>query len=104
MWTKRLRDELASDPDGPIPVLLNAWEDDFVDDPFLSIVLSLVEALEQLQNRPAVDLSRLKRAAKQVAWFGVGLANSFVRTSTGIDPAAAGKLAEEKSPKCYGLF
>lgn len=99
MWSKRLRQRLDDSPDGPMPVLLNAWEDDFVGDPLLSIVLSLVSELEQLRDVPARDLSGLKNAAKQVVWFGVSLANNFVRSSTGIDPLAAGKLAEEKSAK-----
>ena len=99
MWSKRLRQRLDDSPDGPMPVLLNAWEDDFVGDPLLSIVLSLVSELEQLKGLPARDLSGLKNAAKKVVWFGVGLANNFVSSSTGIDPLAAGKLAEEKSAK-----
>lgn len=99
MWSKRLRQRLNDNADAPVPVLLNAWEDDFVRDPLLSIVLSLVSELEQLKGVPARDLSGLKNAAKQVVWFGVGLANNFVSSSTGIDPLAAGKLAEERSAK-----
>lgn len=99
MWTKRMRENLSSGSDGPIPVLLNAWEDDFVGDPLLSIMLSLVSEIEQHKVASVSDLSGLKRAAKQVAWFGVGLANSFVRGATTVDVVAAGKLAEEKSGK-----
>ncbi|TWT79467.1 hypothetical protein CA13_08680 [Planctomycetes bacterium CA13] len=72
MWFIRMRGELKNDSDGPIPVLLNVWAGDFAGDSLLSIVLSFVSELEQMQSAPASDLSALKKVAKQVAWFGVG--------------------------------
>lgn len=98
MWRNHLLDEQRKTADAPMPVLINAWEDDYCGDPLLSIVASLVKAIEgEYSDNPTQLTNRLRNAANQVAWFGIGLANSFVSSSTGLDVAAAAKLAEEKT-------
>lgn len=57
MWSKRMREQVESNSECPIPFLLNAWEDDFVGDPLLSIVLSLVSELEDLRSATPTRLA-----------------------------------------------
>ena len=97
MWANLLREKHETDPTSPLPILINAWEDDFCGEPLLSLVASFSKALEDEEGTSATIGKRIRKAARQVFWFGVGLANSIVRAKTGADPVAAGKLAQEKT-------
>lgn len=78
----------------PMPVILNAWESDHCGDPMIAILSGLIGAAERWA-KPKPEAGKLKKAAKDVLWFSVGLANSFV-SKVGIDPVAAGEFAEGK--------
>jgi predicted KAP-like P-loop ATPase len=98
MWKNQLTTQRQQDSSKPLPVLINAWKDDFCGDPLLALLLSLIEAAKsntamELPN----TLERLTKAISTIAWFSVGLGNSYVNSVTGIDFVAASKLAEEKT-------
>ncbi len=97
MWeadlqTRRDRREFV-----PMPVVLNAWESDYCGDPLLAILAGLIQAVDTWNGeaKPA-DKKALKEAAKDVAWFALGLANGVVAKHTGLDSIKAADLATEK--------
>jgi hypothetical protein len=97
MWKADLEKRRADSPLTPRPILLNAWESDYCGDPLLAIVTGLIRALEPKQGETNdAPASRLREAAKDVALFATGLANSFVANVTGIDAIAAGEFVESK--------
>jgi len=98
MWKDQLDSRRQSDADVPMCILLNAWEDDYSGDPFLS----LVDAIEKELSERATDkktegrLDSVKEATRDLGWFMVGMANSAVSHWTGLNAATAGELAEAK--------
>ncbi len=98
MWKNDLEERRRDNKELPLPILLNAWEEDYCGDPLLSVIHGLTVALEAVypktQERKA--LSALKEAAKDTAWYSISLANSMVAHWTGLDPSKAGEYAEEK--------
>src|SRR5258706_2225078 len=97
MWKSDLEKRRQADSNVPKVVILNAWESDYCGDPLLSIVNALIKAAgndEAAINSKAVD--NLREAAKDVGWFVTGLANNLASHWAGIDPVAAGELAEDK--------
>lgn len=97
MWRKLLQQERMSAPETPIMILLNAWEDDYCGDPVLSLVSAINAEMSAFSDKKVADkLNEFKKAATDAAWFVTGLANSFVSHWSGLDPAMAGKLAEER--------
>lgn len=95
MWKSDLERRRVSDPTQPLVITLNAWESDYCGDPLLSVISGLIQALEPISER-AGAAEALREAAKDVWWFGVGLANSLVKKHTGVDVLAGGDLAEKK--------
>ncbi len=97
MWKANLEKRRADSPLTPRPILLNAWESDYCGDPLLAIVTGLIRALEPKKGEAdGAPANKLREAAKDVAWFAVGLANSFVSNATGVDPNAASEFAQTK--------
>ena len=97
MWKADLEKRMAESPLTSRPILLNAWESDYCGDPLLAIVTGLIQALEPKKGETdGAPASKLREAAKDVAWFAVGLANSFVANTTGFNPGEAGDLAQSK--------
>lgn len=95
MWRQDLIERRKSDSSAPIPILLNSWESDHCGDPLLAIVSGLTnETQKHLGALPPIV--KVREAAKDIAWFGLGLLNSFVADATSIDAVAAGDLAERK--------
>lgn len=101
MWKNHLDTRRASDPKAPLCILLNAWEDDYCGDPLLSLVDAIEKEITQrsADTKTAHRLASVKEATREVCWFMVGMANSAVSHWTGLDPAAAGDLAEAKKVK-----
>ena len=95
MWKSDLEKRRGTDPTQPLVITLNAWESDYCGDPLLSVISGLIQALEPISER-AGAAEALREAAKDVWWFGVGLANSLVEKSVGVDIVKAGDLAEKK--------
>jgi hypothetical protein len=97
MWAKRLKLNYRQGSDTPVPVLLNAWEDDFAGNPFLSLISNLIKAVEELDIGDDEQTADLRDAAAKAGWYLTGVANSFVRSKVGVDFASGAKLAEEKT-------
>lgn len=97
MWCKRMHEERTNSTEDPLPVLLNAWEDDFMGDPFFSIMMALIDEIEELQPDKE-KLKQLKTVVKHLAWIGIDLANGYIRNRLKIDLLSAKATAEEKAP------
>jgi hypothetical protein len=91
MWADSIKKRDGSN-EVPLVAEVNAWNDDYCGDPFVSLVTALLEALKG-ENQDTQDL---RNAAKDVAWFLTGLGGQVVSKFTGIDVVAAGELAEKK--------
>lgn len=100
MWVTRLLEERAkktSEGFSPMPIMLNAWESDYAGDPLVAILGDLTEALEKWEggDKPS-NSDKLKKAAveaaKDIGWFGIGLADAL----TGEAATKAGKFAEKQ--------
>jgi hypothetical protein len=88
MWT----DALNNKEESPIIVNLNAWESDYLGDPLFAIISALSNSLE----KEGESTGELISAAKDFGWFATAVGSQIVAKFTGIDPVAAGKIAEEK--------
>lgn len=78
---------------GPITVVsLNAWESDYFGDPLFSIVSALVGRIQESGQ----EASSIVSAAKDLGWFATAVGGQVVAKLTGIDPVAAGEVAEKK--------
>jgi len=91
MWTDRLAKKKSLD-DKLFVVEVNVWNDDYCGDPLVSLVSALIESLSQKNQ----DTQGVLDAAIDVGWFLTGIGNQVVKTLTGINPVAAGELAEKK--------
>ena len=97
MWNTFLSEGYASAPsEYPLPVVLNAWEDDYCGDALIAVVSGLLKSMKSFGKDEAKRASPIQAAAKDVANFSIGLANSFVASLTGLNSVEAGKHAEEK--------
>lgn len=78
---------------GPITVVsLNAWESDYFGDPLFSIVSALVGCIQESGKEADPIIS----AAKDLGWFATAIGSQVVSKFTGINPVAAGEVAEKK--------
>ena len=91
MWADKLNKREGS-TNTPLVVQVNAWNDDYCGDPFVSLVTAILEALE-CKNE---DTRKIRNAAKDAAWFLTGLGGQVIQKFTGIDAVAAGEYAEKK--------
>ncbi len=98
MWVSDILKRREADASLPIPVILNTWETDYCGDPLLAIVAELSKELEK-HLPPKAGVSKIKEAAKDVAWFGLGVLNQLVAEHTGLDVIEAGEVAEKKREK-----
>ncbi|MDG1301474.1 MAG: P-loop NTPase fold protein [Opitutae bacterium] len=98
MWENDLNARRKQEATSPLAINLNAWESDYCDEPLLPIISALIEAIEATVEQPDTDptINKLKEAAKDVAWFTVGIGNSIVKEAFKVDPFAAGKITQEK--------
>ena len=97
MWKSDLDKRREGDLATPKTITINAWESDYCGDPLLSIVNGLIKSVGKADpTKESEAAGRLREAAKDVGWFVTGLANKFASDWMGLDPADAGKFAEEK--------
>jgi hypothetical protein len=98
MWENDLNTRSEEEATTPLAINLNAWESDYCDEPLLPIISALIEAIKAKIDTPDDDtkFQKLKDAAKDVAWFTVGIGNSIVKEAFKVDPFAAGKITQEK--------
>lgn len=73
-------------------VSLNAWESDYYGDPLFSIVSALVGSIKETEK----EANSIISAAKDLGWFATAIGNQVVSKWTGIDPIAAGEVANKK--------
>lgn len=88
MWSSDL-EELE---DKRLVISLNAWESDYNGDPLFAIVSALAKAVQKNGEAPEA----LIEAAKDFGWFVTAIGSQLVNKLTGIDPVAAGEVAEIK--------
>lgn len=96
MWRHSLLQKREKGEAVPMPVVINAWENDHCGDPLLAILAGLTETIEQWKGPATPDKSKIIEAAKDVGWFTLGIANEFAANLAGFNPIEAAKLAEEK--------
>ena len=89
LWESRILAQ-ESEKLNPHVIRINVWEEDYLDDPFASLIFSIVAGLARNKK------SRLVDAAKTVAWFAVAGGSQLADKFTGLNPVAAGELAREK--------
>ena len=94
MWRNRLENGQEKNIEAFV-VEVNAWSDDYCGDPLVSLIFEMIESLEHNNHDP----SNIKEAAKDIGWFLTGIGSQVVDKFTGINPVAAGELAEKKSDK-----
>ena len=97
MWTDYLAKKGSLD-NGLFVVEVNVWNDDYCGDPLVSLVSALIDSL----NRKNKDSQGVLDAAKDIGWFLTGIGNQVTNALTGINPAAAGELAEKKKSERKG--
>lgn len=91
MWRTTIESS-NGESDNPFIISLNAWQSDYNGDPLFAIISALVEALQE--NGQKAD--NLVQAAKDFGWFATAIGSQVINRITGIDPIAAGRLAEDK--------
>lgn len=91
MWRSELLGE-KENKNPPLVISLNAWESDYNGDPLYAIVSALAEAVQ----KKGEDAGGLLEAAKDFGWFSTAIGSQVVNKFTGIDPVAAGDVAEKK--------
>ena len=91
MWKHSLENR-EDDNAGPLVVNLNAWESDYYGDPLFAIISALIDKAK----KEGKSTEGLIGAAKDVGWFVTAIGNQIAAKFTGIDPIAAGELAEGK--------
>jgi hypothetical protein len=97
MWERDLRTRREQGQFVPMPLVLNAWESDYCGDPLLAILANLIEVLDEWNGEDNEgEKSALKEAAKDMAWFALGLGNGVAAKFTGVDAVKAADLAEGK--------
>ena len=92
IWENDLLDRASSGEEAPLVINLNAWDSDFYGEPLIPMVSELVDAVSNHLPNGDEKAKGLKEAAKDAAWFMVGLANSAVP----LDALAAADFAEKK--------
>ncbi len=92
MWKAALQDN--QDENKPLVIFLNAWESDYYGDPLFAIISSLVDGL--INEGDSNSANKIIDAVKDVSWFSTAIGGQIVKKITGIDPVAAGDLAEKK--------
>lgn len=91
MWCAELL-EKKENKEPPLVISLNAWESDYNGDPLYAIVSALADAVQKTGG----DAGGLLEAAKDFGWFATAIGSQVVNKFTGIDPVAAGDVAEKK--------
>jgi hypothetical protein len=96
MWRNDLAARRINDSKVPLPMVLNAWESDHCGDPLVAIVSGISAAIDSQKVAADNELSALREAAKDAAWFALGMGNEVISAVMGVDTFAAGEKAEEK--------
>lgn len=102
MW----RNQIATEEEPKFDTIsLNAWNSDFLRDPLLSIVSSLVDYLGKRNPKKA---QKIKSLAGWVARFSAAALNDLTKAAVIIDPKKAVEAAEEspekRGMKCFETF
>lgn len=101
MWCADI--ESRNNPEKPIMIVLDAWKNDYLSDPFFSIISNIMDYLEEHENHKK-NVYQIKQAFKDISRFGLGVANQFVKQQTGLDVIEVGAYANSKKEKHYDIF
>jgi hypothetical protein len=93
-WEADLLARRAAARELPVPVMVNAWHDDYCGEPLLSIINALIKQAKVSGGNEKAD--ELKEAFKDVGHFIIGMANGIAANWAGFDPVAAGDYADGK--------
>lgn len=91
MWMSSLENP-ETEKASSLVILLNAWESDYYGDPLFAIISGLIDGVKK-EGKPA---DKLISAAKDFGWFAAAIGGQVAKKVSGIDAAAAGKLATTK--------
>jgi len=92
MWVDSFSKEETSE-EQPLVLEINAWQDDYYNNPFVSLVTALCNKLQDEDKAT----KRLRTAATKAAWFMGGLGSQVAKKIVGIDPIELGELVEQKT-------
>jgi len=100
-FLRKWQERLKANKEGPKPIVLNAWESDYCNDPLLAIISAIHNELTEDKGDKDAEAkwAEIKEALKDVWWFGLGLANSFIASTIGINAVETGQQVEEKKEK-----
>lgn len=97
MWVNDLRARREQKLDLPVPIIINAWEDDYCGDPLTSMLAALAKSLDELEGKKNSDKKKdFTEGVKDVWWLLVGAGGTYVEHKLGFDPAKVAELAEKK--------
>lgn len=90
MWESQLKSDVGL----PDAIRLNAWESDFINDPLLAIVFSVVQHLEEKPEQKEV-VQKIKKGAGKLVRVGASLGNGVIAHLLGADLIKAAQVAEK---------
>lgn len=97
MWKNQLDAERKENGKAPLSVLLNAWEDDYCNEPLLSIAHSLIRCIEKAENHQTIDkMTSLKRAFRTLAFYSYFSANEVANALTGFNAIEVGEKTKQR--------
>jgi len=94
-WMKILEGERKANPEIPRVIFLNAWESDYCGDPLLALISAIYRGLGTAKAKERLS-KKIGEALKDVAYFGLGMGNSFIHSITGVDSVESGEYAKGK--------
>lgn len=99
MWENDLRERRKTNMALPLPITLNAWESDYRGDALLAIISVLSRVVKEIPsaNEETASSQAIREAVKDIAWFGLALANGLVAKATGLDSIKAGDVSSGKN-------
>lgn len=83
----------------PLPVILNAWESDYCNDPLVAILAGLLQAVDTWKGKDAptkAQKTTLRERAQKFSLFTVAIANGVAAKHTGVDILKAVEYAEDQ--------
>ena len=103
MWGSSLKNTKQNE-DKHFIISLNAWESDYYGDPLYAIISALVECIEEENEEGKEAAKKLKKAAKNIGWFGTAIAGQILQKMSGIDILAVGNFVLLKRAKRQKKF
>jgi hypothetical protein len=100
MWAADLLSRREENSGLPVPVILNAWENDYCGDPLLAIASAFSKVIDEVDVvQVEKKKQKFRNAAKILAWFTISVANGVFSNVVGADPLEAAEHAKAKVAK-----